>query len=97
MCPRRSCRRELMFNFEKTLLRCHSTVRGLMNRRTAISTLERPSPASRATWASCGVRLVCASTVRGRTVSPVAVSSSAVRLAKASISIAVNISCAMWS
>ena len=44
--------RERMSSFANTLRRCHSTVRALRNRRAPISGFVRPSPASRAIWAS---------------------------------------------
>ena len=47
--------RELMASLVKTLCRWYSTVRRLMNRRAAISELDRPSLASRAIWASRAV------------------------------------------
>ena len=48
--PRRrlNSRRDDTPSLAKMLLRCHSTVRGLMNRWLAISELVKPSPASRA-------------------------------------------------
>lgn len=45
----RSCRREVILSFMKTLRRCHSTVFALMNNRAPISGFESPSRASRAT------------------------------------------------
>jgi len=59
----------------KTLPRCHSTVRGLMNSWLPISWLVRPSRASLVIWDSWAVSSVSVSTVRLRTVSPVASSS----------------------
>ena len=47
-------------------------MRGLMNSRAAISGFVRPWAASRATCASCAVSSSTVSTVRLRTVSPVA-------------------------
>jgi hypothetical protein len=45
---RRSCRREVIWSLPKILLRCHSTVRGLMNNLAAISGLVNPSRTMRA-------------------------------------------------
>ena len=67
-----AARRELIPSLVKILRRCHSTVRGLRNSWVLISGLENPSRASRAIWASWGVSSVIVSTVRLRTVSPVA-------------------------
>ena len=50
-----SCRRELISSFVKTLRRCHSTVRALMNSCAPISGFDRPSRARRAICCSCGV------------------------------------------
>ena len=50
-----SSRRDVMPSLANTLRRCHSTVRGLRNSRAPISGFERPSRASRAICASCGV------------------------------------------
>ena len=58
----------MMPSLGKTLPRCHSTVRGLMNSWLPISWLVRPSRASLAIWASWAVRSVRVSTVRLRTV-----------------------------
>jgi hypothetical protein len=74
---------EVMPSFGYTLRRWYPTVRGLMNRRLPMSTLDRPSRASQAIWVSCGV----SSAVLCR---PVALSSRALRSAKASIPIAAN-------
>ena len=49
--------RELMSSFLKTLRRWYCTVRELMNSCAPISGLERPSRASLAICASCGVRM----------------------------------------
>ena len=88
----RSCLRELMPSFAKTLRRCHSTVRALMNSWAPISGFDRPSLARRAIWASCAVRSSRVSTLRLRTVAPVARSSLRVRSANPSMDIALNIS-----
>ena len=56
-----SSRREVMPSLVKTLRRCHSTVRADRNSWAPISGLVRPSRASRAMWASCGVSVVDAS------------------------------------
>ena len=56
----------------KTLRKWYWTVRGLMKSRVPISGFESPSRASRAIWASWAVRSPRVSTVRLRTVSPVA-------------------------
>ena len=80
----RSSFRDMIPSFAKTLRRCHSTVRGLRNKFAAISELDRPSLASRAICASCGVSSSSDSTVRLRMVSPVANSSRRVRSANAS-------------
>ena len=47
--------REVMPSLANTFLRCHSTVRALMNSSAAISGLVRPSRASRTMCSSCGV------------------------------------------
>ena len=44
-----------MRSLPNTLLKCRSTVRGLINSWTPISWSERPRRASRATWRSCAV------------------------------------------
>ena len=95
--PLRSCLRERMPSLVKTLRRCHSTVRGLMNSWAPISGLVSPSPASRAICASCAVRTSLVSTDRLRTVSPVASSSRRARSAKASTPMSVNMPCAVRS
>ena len=51
----RSWRREVMPSLVKTFPRWYSTVFGLRNSWAAISGLDKPDPASRAIWASCGV------------------------------------------
>jgi hypothetical protein len=71
----RSGLRELTPSLVKILRRCHSTVRGLMNNWAPISGFVWPSPASRATCASCAVSSSRVSTVRLRIVAPVARSS----------------------
>lgn len=71
----RSSLRELTPSFVNTFRRCHSTVRGLRNSCAPISGFVRTSAASRAIWASCAVSSARVSTVRLRTVSPVAASS----------------------
>ena len=68
-----------------TLRRCHSTVRGLRNSWAPISGFVCPVAASLAIWSSCGVRSSIVSTLRLRTVSPVASSSRRARSAKASM------------
>ena len=75
-----------------TLRRCHSTVRGLMNSWVLISGLDSPSRASLAMCASWAVSSATASTVRLRTVSPVASNSRRARSANPSMPIAVSIS-----
>ena len=82
--------REVMPSLAKTLRRCHSTVRALMNSSAAISGLVRPSRASRAMCFSCGVSSVQVLTCRLRTVPPVASSSLRARSAKASAPITAN-------
>src|ERR1700722_16993744 len=64
-----------MPSLAKTLPRWYWTVRVLMNSRAPICGLDRPSRASRATWASWPVSSTVISTVRLRAVSPVASSS----------------------
>ena len=81
----RSSLRELIPSFPSTLPRCHSSVRGLRNSRAPISGFVCPPAARRATWASCGVSSSSVSTVRLRTVSPVASSSRRARSANASM------------
>jgi enoyl-CoA hydratase/carnithine racemase len=76
--------REVMPSFAKTLWRCHSTVRALMNSSVAISELVRPSRANRAMCPSCGRQGVLRVDVRGRIATPVAASSRRVRSANAS-------------
>ncbi len=93
----RSSLREARPSFENTLRKCHSTVRGLMNNSAPISGFVRPSPASRVISASCGVRSSRASSVRLRTVPPVANSSRRARSAKAAAPIVVSISWAIRS
>ena len=66
--------REVISSFWMTLRRWYCTVRGLMNSCEPISGLERPSLASRAICDSWG-DTPRASSVRFRTVSPVARSS----------------------
>ena len=68
----RSSLRELIPSLPNTLLRCHSTVRGLRKNWAPISGFVCPSAARRAICASCGVSSSSVSTVRLRTVSPVA-------------------------
>jgi MFS family permease len=94
---RLSSLRELMPSFSNTLCRCHSTVRGLMNSRAPISGFDSRSQASRAICVSWGVRSLDVSTVRLRTVSPVATSSRRARSSNASMPIAPNISWAVRS
>ena len=84
-----------MPSFGYTLRRCHSTVLELMNSSAPISELVRPSEAMRAIWSSCAVSSYWTSTVRLRTVSPVAASSRDARSAKASAPIDTNDSCAV--
>ena len=79
-----SSRREPMSSLANTLPRCHSTVRRPMNSCAPISELVRPSQASWAISSSCGVRSTRVSSLRLRTVSPVAWSSRRARSAKAS-------------
>ena len=81
---RSSSLRELMSSLVKTLRRWYLTVRGLMNSRVPISGFESPSRASRAICASWAVSSSRVSTVRLRTVSPVASSSRRARSANAS-------------
>ena len=73
--------RELIPSLPNTLLRCHSTVRGLRNSWAPISGFVWPPAARHATCASCGVSSSSVSTVRLRTVSPVACSSRRARSA----------------
>src|ERR1700757_771863 len=67
-----------MPSLAKTLCRWYWTVRALMNSRAPISGLDRPSLASRATWASwvvstsLALAVRAAGAVRLRAVSPVA-------------------------
>src|SRR6266446_3865986 len=68
-----------------------------MNSWAAMSGLDRPSPASRAIWASRAVSRAGASAVRLRTRSPVANSSRAARPANPAAPIAANISYAVRS
>jgi EmrB/QacA subfamily drug resistance transporter len=89
--------RELISSLMNTLLRWYLTVRGLMNNRVPISGLESPSRASSAICRSCAVSSSRVSTVRFRTVSPVAISSRLARWANASIPIVVSISWAVRS
>jgi hypothetical protein len=83
--------REVMPSLVNTLRRWYWTVRGLMNSRVPISGFESPSRARRAVCASCAVSSSRVSTVRFRTVSPVARSSRRARSAKASAPIEENI------
>ena len=53
----RSLFRELTSSLVNTLCRCHSTVRGLRKSSAPIWEFVFPSPASRAIWASCAVRI----------------------------------------
>ena len=92
-----SWRRDRIPSLENTWRRCHSMVRGLRNRRAAISGFESPSLASWAIWRSCGVRSSRVSAIRRRTFSPVARSSPPARSANASMPIDVNSSCARLS
>ena len=62
----RSWRREVTPSLLKTLRRCHSTVRLLMNNCSPISEFDRPSPASRAICASWAVSWSGSSIVRFR-------------------------------
>ena len=89
---RSSWLREVMSSFVKTFFRWYWAVRALMNRRSPISGFDNPSRASLATWASWAVSSPRVSTLRLRTVSPVARSSRAARAAKASIPMWVNMS-----
>ena len=79
-----SWRRDRIPSFANTWRRCHSTVRRLRKSRAPMSGFERPSLASSAICRSCGVRSSRVSTVRFRTVSPVACSSRRGRSANAS-------------
>ena len=63
-----SCRRELISSLVKTLPRWYWTVRALMNNRAPISGFDKPARASCAIWASWGVSVSRASTVRWRAV-----------------------------
>jgi hypothetical protein len=80
-----------------TLRRCHSTVRGLRNRRAPTSGLDSPSRASRSICSSWGVSWSRVSSMRRRLFAPVAASFRRARSANASIPIASSMSYAARS
>src|SRR5229473_1892209 len=83
-----------MSSLAKTLCRWYCTVRGLMNSCPPISGLERPSRASLATCASCGVSTLRVLSMRLRAVTPVASSSRRTRSVNPSSPMWLNISSA---
>jgi hypothetical protein len=80
-----------MPSLANTLRRCHSTVRALRKSSAPIWEFVYPSRARRAICRSWAVSSTRVSTVRLRTVSPVATSSRRARSANASAPIAANI------
>ena len=89
--------REVTPSFTKTFRRWYSTVLVVMKSWAAISWFRSPAAASRAIWASCGVRAVVEGADRFRTCSPVAASSAAARDAKRVAPIASKVSRASCS